>query len=390
TKESAFSAEQWVARIQRAKTSGNWTDAITMSYVFSAMRGEALIWFDALPTLNFDQDNWDGFKGAFLQTYGRVKTVRTAALQLSDIKQSSSDTVASYISRVIRIVNDIKATSPANLPAPAEPWTAEVLAVGQFVALQDNVKNAQIQRLLQHGAEDAYNRLGMQLFVAGLRPALRQKLMEANPNNMREAFDAAMTAESILSEPHKLGLAKAHMAAIDDEQEGDDEDEDEVDFDEEDLDNLDISAISQKFKKLQKKLAASKKKKSPAGGKASNSKGSQAKNNGQKNNGQNGKKQGCWYCGKPNHRQGNCFARKNAGAPEVDANGQPRGGVSSISQQQQQQQMQQQFAAMMQQMHQPPPSFQQHQEQMGTGVGAIWNAPHKQDGGNNVPHYLNY
>ena len=88
-KDSTFSAEQWVERIDKARaaTAGNWNNDTTMSYVFNALRGDALVWYDALPTLGYDNTVWDDFKEAFIRTYGTTKTARTAALNLAEIKQ---------------------------------------------------------------------------------------------------------------------------------------------------------------------------------------------------------------------------------------------------------------------------------------------------------------
>ena len=145
TKESAFTAEQWIKRILRACNAGNWNEQVTMSYVFNALRGDALTFFNALPTLGYDQAVFDDFKEAFLKTYGTTRTVRTAALNLTDIRQGTTESAARYISRVIKIVSDIQAMAPDALPAPAQPWTAAVRAVPAFVALAAAVKTEQAQ-----------------------------------------------------------------------------------------------------------------------------------------------------------------------------------------------------------------------------------------------------
>ena len=53
TKESAFTAEQWIEWITRARNAGTWNEQVTMSYVFNTLRGDALTFFDALPTLGY-------------------------------------------------------------------------------------------------------------------------------------------------------------------------------------------------------------------------------------------------------------------------------------------------------------------------------------------------
>jgi hypothetical protein len=43
-----FTAEQWIERISRSRTASAWTADHTMAFVFNALRGNALRWFDAL------------------------------------------------------------------------------------------------------------------------------------------------------------------------------------------------------------------------------------------------------------------------------------------------------------------------------------------------------
>ena len=123
SKDSIFSAEQWIERIDKARapTAGNWTVPTTMSYVYNALRGDAIVWFDALTTLGYDSADWTDFKAAFIRTYGTTKTARTAALNLSDIKQGATESAARYISRVIKIISDVRDLAPAVLATPAQP-----------------------------------------------------------------------------------------------------------------------------------------------------------------------------------------------------------------------------------------------------------------------------
>jgi len=377
--KDSFTAEQWIERIQKARVAGNWTEPATMSYVFNAMRGDALMWYDALPTLGYNNEEWNSFKEAFLRTYGTTRTVRTAALNLSDIRQAANEPAAKYIARVIKIITDLKAMAPEQIPEPAQPWTAAVLAAEDFVALTAAQKSEQQQRLLQHGSRDAYNRLGMQLFIAGLKPLLRTELMKSNPDNMREAFDAVLDAERIIAEPNKSGHQRAIMAPIKDDGEREEDEGEDVEHEEgdEDADEVQLAAINQKAKLLKKRIANKAKKKNGQG---------QAQKTGQQhkqgsnppnsnNNGQNGDKEKCRYCNKPGHRQANCFKRKAAGAPMVDQFGRAyQSGVNGIAGQMQHpyntpppQQPQMAGAT-----YNPYASYAQN-EQIGGGVGAIWN-----------------
>src|SRR5882757_2454556 len=63
--KDVFTAEQWIERVHRCRESGRWDAQTTMSYVFNALRGDALTWFDALPVLGFDREDWEDFRTAF-------------------------------------------------------------------------------------------------------------------------------------------------------------------------------------------------------------------------------------------------------------------------------------------------------------------------------------
>ena len=392
-KESAFTAEQWIERITRARQAGNWNDNVTMSYVFNALRGDALTFFDALPTLGYRQNNFDDFKEAFIKTYGTTRTVRTAALNLTDLRQGGSEPASRYIARVIKVVADIQAMAPPILPQPAVPWTADVLAVAGFGALAQAAKNAQAQLLISHGAQDAYHRIGMQLFIAGLRPILRVELMKTNPQTMREAFDAVIDAEKIVSEPLKFGQKSSIMAVATETEEEEIGGQTEGEQGEEDAIDAEIAALSAKLKKLKKRSQAKSNKGNKGGQKqAQNASGKKASGN----NGQSGTKPGaCRYCKQEGHFQQECYARKNAGAPMVDANGQPfRTGVvhavhGNGSQQQQFQQQQQHH------FNYNPFAHYTHTDEQTGGVGAIWQRPPPARwgaGGENATFYdhLNY
>ena len=384
SKDSAFSAEQWIERIDKARAvgAGNWNDGTTMSYVFNALRGDALVWFDALPTLGYNTALWIEFKAAFIRTYGSTKTARTAALNLSDIKQGPTESSARYISRVIKLIADVKDLAPAQLPQPAEPFAVEIRGLVGYAGVADAIKTDMVQNILRAGAQDAYNRVGMQLFIAGLKPNLRTELMKSNPANMREAFDAVIDYEKICSEPRK----GAQISGIEtNNAESDAENDAENDANEDNNDDEEegalICALNSKLKLLKKKAAAKKNKAKKQANSSSNGQSSSA--NRQRSDGARAqtKPGSCRYCKKEGHFQAECYARKAANAPMVDAQGTPfksagGGAVHALNgyygqrEQQHHQQQQQQQA-----QYNPYAHYMQGDQAMGGGgVGAIWGA----------------
>jgi hypothetical protein len=237
-------------------------------------------------------------------------------------------------------MDDIKIIAPPDLPVPADPWTDDFEAIATWDTVTAAQRLAQAQRLLKAGAEDAYNRVGLQLFVAGLKPTLRSKLMESDPTTLRQAFETAVNFEGLQKEPRRAHAS--HVAAIEEREFNNEDAVSHSNDEEDDGDETEIAAVTKKLKNLKKK--AQKKKK----GSASQS-STQAKP--KFSNGQNAAsaKDGCRFCGNKGHMQRACFKRKAAGAPCVDQAGNPLPGesVSSIENfqqfvQWQQQQLQQQ------------------------------------------------
>jgi len=237
------------------------------------------------------------------------------------------------------VLSDIEAMAPAHFPAPPNPFPAEMLAVAAFVALAPAVKEACIHTNVDSGARSAVSFIGLHLFIAGLRPHLREELMKAPPVTLYAAFQGAVALEKIHMEPRK---SNGGVHEVDE-----DGDVDEVDQEGEDAE---IEALSAKLKALKKKKNGGRngqgKRRYPQ---------NQQQQQQQKTPSSTEEKDRCRFCKKTGHKQASCFARIKAGAAMVDRNGKPftSQGVHQITGQQMQQQ-QQQHQAM---YSNPPPSY---------------------------------
>ena len=346
-----FTAEQWVERIRRAKDSVRWNDAQTMSAVYNALRSKALAWFESLCRSNIDQDVWADFLKAFLEAYSTTKTSRTTTLNLADLRQGSNECVVDFYPRVIRVIDDIEAMTPAQFEAPANPFPPEFLAVAAFVAVPAGVKRDCVNNLIKAGATHAFNFIGLHLFIAGLKPYLHEEIMKAPPADLYAAFQAASSLEKIHTEPRKSSAASQNVYKVtEDHQDKNEEDGGDADVDAE------CAALSARIKTLRNKQ------RKPGGKKASSNKPSKPNSAAATNNSDYNK---CRYCKIEGHLQKNCYSRIKANAPMVDKQGRPfQSNVAQIGGQpqqslgqmghQQQQQQQQQYS----QVNQfPPPPF---------------------------------
>jgi hypothetical protein len=227
----------------------------------------------------------------------------------------------------------------------------------------------------------------MQLFIAGLKPALRTELMKSNPASMEEALNAALDAEKILMEPRRSGHP-AQLAPIDQVEDEVNEDVDEYGAEQEEEEDAEILAVTTRLRNLKKK-ASQRKSKSGGGGRKPGKKqqpqqpGKQQQppsSNGSQPN--NVDRDACRYCSKKGHFQANCFKRKADGAPMMDQFGRPYQAwapVNTVQQQQQDAATQQQMAALLRTMqsqqsaYNPYSHYTQGEQSGGGGVGSIWN-----------------
>ena len=312
-KKDPFTPEQWCERIQRAKDNSNWDDNATLGYVFNALRGNALIWFDNLKRSGINHESWDAVKQAFLKAYSKVRTARTATVNLAEVKQGNAENVNEYYNRVLAAINDLENLMPAGalqVRATADAYPAAVIALAGFAALPAAAKQETITKATKSGCTQAFNYMGLQHFIANLKPAYRDELMKTNPLTLYTAFEAAAELESINAAPTRYMAGSVTVINEDDELIAD-----------EDVDT-EIEAMSTRLNNL-------KNRRNQRGASRGRSRG-----RGQTRGGRGAASRGagsgsglqCFYCKKMGHKQEDCYSRKNAGAPMVDRNGQPRRG----------------------------------------------------------------
>ena len=305
-----FSAEQWIERIQRAKDASGWNDAQTMSFVFNALRSDALLWYDSLKRSGVDQNIWVDFRTAFLQAYSSIRTTRSTIVNLADVKQQPNESVVAYYPKVVKAIDDLEAlVSPAGFTPPANPYHADIVALAGFNALPNNIKNGTVANLIRHGATHAFNHMGLHLFLTNLKPTLRDELLKNPPATLYEAFQQAVTLERIQLEPRKTPQTTVAPVTTDNEDSENDEE-------------ARISELSNALKKLKAKRAQT------------TNKSARTNTPAKSNTNANPNYNKCRYCKKVGHLQKVCNSRLKAGAPMVDKDGKPYRTVNELSESQ--------------------------------------------------------
>lgn len=85
--KDGYTVEQWCKRVDRVAATAGWQPDATMSFIYNALRGPALKWYEVLKRFNVNDNDWDGVKKEMLEAYSRVQTACTAVVNLSDLKQ---------------------------------------------------------------------------------------------------------------------------------------------------------------------------------------------------------------------------------------------------------------------------------------------------------------
>ena len=311
--KDGYTVEQWCKRVDKAAASAGWDAANTMSYVYNALRGDALRWYESLKRFNINDNDWPSVRAEMLDAYSRVQTARTAVVNLSDLKQGASESVTNFGSRVARIVDDLEILMPAASRTPAGvTWADEITALNGWGAVPAAIKTTQLQNAANRVIWNTYNHLGVQLFISNLKPVFRDEMLKAPPTDLNAAIKQARQLEKIVLKPENTS---ASVSAIQQEATGGC---DEID--------AEIAALSAQFQALLKKRNGN------------NGKGGRGAANGNRG-GRGGRGRGaprgggatngsssynvCRYCKKPGHLQKVCNSRITAGAPQVDAAGKP-------------------------------------------------------------------
>lgn len=288
--KDTVSARQLIDRMTYAARIAGWAQpAQKCENFYMLLREQALIWWEQLRYEEVDVDNdWDAVKADFLRTYEPRYTAKTTCANFAELTQRQGEGVNHYYLRVCEAMTRICEAKPeamndvrsAELPANAIPAAA--------------VTDAQRRALKNEGIVDAEKFFRHQLFLAGITPSLRTKVMEANKATLRESVAYALELETIHSDRRIKTVAAVEAEPGDEDH---DYDDDEVDA---------INAIRQRKGKplLRKKFQRH----GPTSA-------------GPSSNGATFGK--CRYCKQPGHLQKFCQARIAARAPQVDKDGKP-------------------------------------------------------------------
>jgi len=209
--KDSFTAEYWVRRMERLKTTCGWSEQAAAMHACNALRGKAIWFMNYIDSLHPDaSDNWTRFSKLFLENFGIVGK-DTSRITNLNITQHVGEKVQVFAYRVTMTVEEFYSSLPEakddaelteldtiptgiNPPGPpADP--APVLAALRAYA----------ERVAQHFHKRA-NKMAFQgicksLFINGLLPSLRSNAKLLKTDTFQEAIKAALTAERAVQGP---------------------------------------------------------------------------------------------------------------------------------------------------------------------------------------------
>ena len=300
----AFTPAQWLDRIEKARDTAAWNEANTMSFVYISLRGKALKWHESLKRSGIEM-TFAAFSIAFLASFAPARTARTATVNLHEVKQQSNEDVVGFYARVIAVIDELELLLPQAVRRPNNAvMHPEIVALAGYNALHADIRGI-IPTMVDLGITAAFNHVAIQLFVAGLKPAIRDEMMKNMPVILWDAFQQAITLEKIHM-PIKTNLPMVN------------------EIEEQEIDEIDgeIEAVRARLHTLNTKKSSyrpfsSTSKPGSASGSWTNGK------SGKSNSNSNTKDTICRVCKKKGHFQNVCYTRIAKGLPCVDANGVP-------------------------------------------------------------------
>jgi hypothetical protein len=150
-----------IVRVNNAGEIAGWDNARKLLEFKMCLRDKAVGWFEGLTEEGVDTNNWDTVKNEFLETYEPKYSAKTTCANFADLNQKSEETINDYtyhVQMAYKRLTDKKPAAMAVVRAAVGAAPADIKA---------------------EGVSDAFKFIKHQLFLAGLKDGIRDKVLEA-------------------------------------------------------------------------------------------------------------------------------------------------------------------------------------------------------------------
>jgi Retrotransposon gag protein len=182
-----------IVRINDASAIAGWDKARKLLEFKMCLRDKAVGWFEGLIEERFNVDDWDIVKAEFLETYEPKYSAKTTCANFMDLNQKSEETINDYMYRIQMAYKRL-----------TEKKTAALAAVRVNIAA--GATEAEIKA---EGVADAFMFIKHQLFLAGLKDGIRDKVLEMEKPTFTESVKAARNLETIQNDQKRLNKINA-------------------------------------------------------------------------------------------------------------------------------------------------------------------------------------
>jgi hypothetical protein len=196
-----IAARLLIVRINDAGAIAGWDNARKLLEFKMCLRDKAVGWFEGLIEERINVDDWDTVKAEFLECYEPKYSAKTTCANFTDLNQKSDETINDYTYRVQMAYKRLTDKKPAALAAVC-------------VTIAAGATEAEIKA---EGVGDAFMFIKHQLFLAGLRDGLRDKVLEMEKPTFTESIKAARNLETIQNDQKRLNKINAIKQEIGEE-----------------------------------------------------------------------------------------------------------------------------------------------------------------------------
>jgi hypothetical protein len=176
--QDTIAARLLITRINDAATIAGWDQARKILEFKMCLRNRVVSWFELLQEDGLDLDNWDVVKAEFMETYEPKYSTRTTCANFTNLTHKSKETINDYHYRVQMAYKWLTDNKPATMAAV---WLA----------------GATVTQAKAGGITDTFTFVKHQLFLAGLKDNLDDKVLEAHNDTNSQRVKLAWDLEAI-------------------------------------------------------------------------------------------------------------------------------------------------------------------------------------------------
>jgi hypothetical protein len=170
--KDTITARHLIERIERGAEIATWDAARKCNELYMLLRDKALVWYESLIDDELDLKDWDVVKKEFLKTYEPKYSACTTCANFSDLVQKPGEMINGFHVRFQMAYKPLTDSKPATMAAT-------------------RLAGATPDQAKLKGMKDVAKFFKHQLFLAGLRNNLHDKVLEAKKDTFAQSLELA-------------------------------------------------------------------------------------------------------------------------------------------------------------------------------------------------------